>query len=256
MNNPRIERLKTEINLKRAALTEVRETLRKLQDEISGFARLYDRIVGALEAELDGLRQQIEQLERRQHTDPQSSATSSVWGEYGSLEESFDAKYRRRVIHDEPISYAKPKATNEDELRLVYRRLARRFHPDTATDPDEKARLTIIMAQINAAYRARNLDELLALEGQGKSKPAPPQVEPLALEPTYYDWLRIAEQLDGEIALVQSMHKMLLNSPLMALKIEASLARQRGKDLLRDTANRVREEIVAARETLSKLRKS
>src|SRR5437660_1194266 len=90
----RIERLKAEIELKRTALVEYRAALQKLQNEIDFFARQYDRIIGPLEAELDQIRQAIEDIQYS--SNPLSSQPSgSIWGQYDSFDESFDAKYRQ-----------------------------------------------------------------------------------------------------------------------------------------------------------------
>src|SRR5258708_394257 len=120
-----IERLRVEIELRRAALAEQRAELQHLQQEIAGFAQLYARIVGPLEAELDSVRQQIEEIELLQnpvsHADPES-----IWGPgFSSFEESFDAKYRRQ---DTPIEPSR-RIVDESALRTLYRKLARKYHP-------------------------------------------------------------------------------------------------------------------------------
>src|SRR5260370_24608542 len=159
LDQMRIERLEAEIGLKRSALAEERAVLQKLQNEVEAFARQYDRLIGPLETQLDAVRQQIEAL---QAAPPKFQ--DSIWGPgYNSFEESFDAKYRNP---QNPTISAPRRAVDESDLRTLYRKLARKYHPDTTTDQAEKARLTIIMAQINAAYRAKNIDELDALAGQ------------------------------------------------------------------------------------------
>jgi hypothetical protein len=247
-----IKRLKTEIELKRAALAEERSALQKLQNEIASFARQYDRTIGPLEAELDAVRQEIESLQTRPVMNH-----DSIWGPgFSSFEESFDAKYR---TSNPPISFDRPKrAVDDNALRALYRKLARKYHPDTSTDPDEKTRLTIIMAQINAAYRARNIDELQAIDGQKFKSPkiAPPVVDATGpREPTYFDLVKVAEGLDAEIAWTRSEHSRVLSSPLMSLKIEASIARSQGRDLLREIAAKIRGDLDAARVELAELRR-
>ncbi len=245
-----IKRLKTEIELKRTALAEERSALQKLQNEIASFASQYDRTIGPLEAELDAVRQQIETLQTRSSMDH-----GSIWGPgYSSFEESFDAKYR----HQNPPLTFPSRPVDDTTLRTLYRKLARKYHPDTTTDPDEKARLTIIMAQINAAYRARNIDELQLIDGQKFKSPkiAPPVVDATGpREPTYFDLVKVAEGLDAEIAWTRSEHSRVLSSPLMSLKIEASIARSQGRDLLREIAAKIRGDLDAARAELAELRR-
>ncbi len=247
----RMERLQTEIDLKRSALAEERAALKKLQSEIDSFARHYDHIIGPLEAQLDAVRQEIESLQLTQTT-----YHDSIWGPgYNSFEESFDAKYRRP---QDPTGPSPRRVVDDSTLRTLYRKLARKYHPDTTTDLAEKVRLTFIMAQINAAYRARNIDELYAIDGQkrGKFRVDPPIVDQSAVRgPTYFELLKISEKLDEEIALARSERTRLMHGPLMSLKVEASIARSQGRDLMREIAAKVRADLDAAKAELAALRR-
>jgi len=49
-------------------------------------------------------------------------------------------------------------------LQEVYRKLAIALHPDREPDPEERARKTLLMQQINVAYEARDLLQLLELQ--------------------------------------------------------------------------------------------
>jgi hypothetical protein len=252
-----IERLQAEIGLKRSALAEHQAALAKLQREIGTFANQYERVVGPLEAQLDAVRQQIEAMQASQSDEPPFDPTS-IWGGYQSIEESFDAKYRQP---QNPTIRPERRPAAESELRATYRRLARKYHPDTTTNPAEKARLTVIMAQVNAAYRAKNLDELYALEGRrpaAKPLHTPPShpAADIHRSPTYAQLLEQSYQLDDEILMVKSEHQRLLDSPLMALKIEYSLARSQGRDLLREIAAKVRADLDAAQAELNALRRA
>ncbi len=240
----RIERLQTEIALKRSALVEYRAALLKLQKEVEVFARQYDKIVGTLETQLDTIRQQIENLQT-----PSRTSQNSMWGGYNSFEESFDAKYRREISYPAPLR----QTADENSLRSLYRKLARQYHPDTTTDPAEKARRSLIMAQINAAYRARNMDVLRALDLQQPIPEVSP-VAPRAL--TYQELYNLSRQLNDEIDAVKIEHNNLLHSPLMTLKLESSLAKMRGVNLLYEMAAKIRGELTSARVELETLRRS
>lgn len=64
-----------------------------------------------------------------------------------------------------------PEATassREAELKGIYRRMARKFHPDLARTEDERLQSGHMMARINSLYRARDLERLAALEEQTK----------------------------------------------------------------------------------------
>ncbi len=66
------------------------------------------------------------------------------------------------------------------ELKSLYRRLARRYHPDLARDEDGQVRAANLMVRINALYRAADLAGLRALADQALG--AEPAEEGLTLE--------------------------------------------------------------------------
>jgi hypothetical protein len=243
----RLERLRVEIELKRATLFELRGELFKLQTELGVFANEYEKKVGRFEADLEDIQREIQVLQRtiRSHGE-------SVWGPgVYSFDEYLES---RRKSPNEPIKPIKP-AVDEDEVRALYRKLARKYHPDTTTDPEEKARLSVVMARINAAYNAKDTKTLRALEDQ-------PVSEVLGAIPhdsgkaTYEELLDLSYKLNDEIDWTRDELKSLLSGPLRTLKIECSIARGKGRDLLREMAAQVQEELTAARATLDTLRRS
>jgi hypothetical protein len=66
------------------------------------------------------------------------------------------------------------------ELKSLYRRLARRYHPDLARDEEAQCRAAEVMVRINALYRAGDLAGLKALADQALG--AEPSEEGLSLE--------------------------------------------------------------------------
>lgn len=69
---------------------------------------------------------------------------------------------------------AGPGATPDDRLRALYRRLASALHPDRAPDGEARARRTLQMKALNAAWEARDLLAMLALQTEaGHGEPAP-----------------------------------------------------------------------------------
>lgn len=246
-----LEKLKVEIELKRAALKEEQQRLARLREEIGSFARQYERLVGPLEARLDALQDELSRLLRG------GNNSSGMWGQYASFEEAFDAKYRRHVQDTHGPNAAQrtssTRPVSEESLRSLYRKLVRRYHPDSTQNADEKARYTVIMAQINAAWRARDANALYALDGQRVAQPAP-DVSRLAQITTLADLMELSRRLDAEITDVQIEYRQLMTSPLMQLKIEQSLARARGGNILRELATRVQAEIDQCEAQLRKLR--
>lgn len=255
----RIEQLYTHIEHKRTLLAQQRLELAKLQAELDTFAQLYDRLVGKLQDELDSVWQAIENAQMADRPYVSDNLGDSLWGPYGSLEEAFDAKYRRGPQPDSAqFAYVKVTA-NDKELKLLYRKLARQYHPDTTTDPVERQRRTVLMAQINAAYRAKNYKELRSLEVGGGKRPvqpaAAPEPAPPTAQQTFNELTKLIQKLDDDIDWVKIEHQRLMTCPLMQFKIEYSLARSQGRDMLREMASSLRADISDARRHLASLKR-
>ncbi len=90
-------------------------------------------------------------------------------------------RQRTRELHQESAEPepadegAAPEPSAPAELKSLYRRLARRFHPDLARSEEEQVRHAALMARINALYRAGDRAGLEALADQalGSELPEP-----------------------------------------------------------------------------------
>lgn len=90
-------------------------------------------------------------------------------------------RQRTRELHQEawdPVPEDEeplPEPSPATEVKSVYRRLARRFHPDLARTEEEQVRHAALMARINALYRAGDRAGLEALADQafGSELPEP-----------------------------------------------------------------------------------
>jgi hypothetical protein len=87
------------------------------------------------------------------------------------LEEEAAAAEERRARRKKSAKQVAAEARREDERRStgkalqdVYRALAMALHPDREQDPDEQARKTEVMREVNVAYEAKDLLRLLELQ--------------------------------------------------------------------------------------------
>ena len=114
----------------------------------------------ALQAEIDALRQELRRfLEGSQLGDEELSATGraeNAWRFDESAAAAGDYRYRAKPEAPRPAPEGKRLAA----LKQLYRRLARRFHPDLVLDEADRAYRTDMMMAINAAYAAGDLEAL------------------------------------------------------------------------------------------------
>lgn len=82
-------------------------------------------------------------------------------------EEAAARRARRKKSAREVAAEARREAERAQvgkALQEVYRKLAIALHPDREPDPEERARKTLLMQQINVAYEAKDLLQLLELQ--------------------------------------------------------------------------------------------
>lgn len=205
-----IQRLdKLEVQIK-----SLRHQLRRLQD-----AWLFDDLE---DLDDEALR---ERLETWRYADDES-ATS---GEY---------RYRQAPSADRTPS---PTLSPDDEARLkqLYRRLARRFHPDFALDEADRAYRTDLMMAINAAYAAGDIARLEELAQRPDS----------AAQKTYSDAELVAaleneiEQCRVRLTEIRQELARLERHQSAVLMRRAERATAEGRDLLAEMATDLRSRI-------------
>lgn len=134
-------------------------------------------------------------------------------------------------------------ATGEAEIKTLYRRLARRFHPDLATDDADRALRTEKMAAVNNAYAARSLPELIALARQ------PDIVNPNQTRPGQTE-AQLVQALQAELAgckrRLREIERELRNlrfKSSVELSLQVKAARRQGRDLLAEMAEELEHKI-------------
>ncbi len=168
---------------------------------------------------------------------------SSFGVAFDNVEEQF-----RRTWEKPPPKAVKPPtkpptAADEKQIKRLYRKLARQFHPDLAADPDERAYRTEKMAAINDAYAARSLAELVALSEEA-------EMASLSSGPKGQTEGQMIQALEEELKRIDHRLKQirfeLANLPSRSsvqLSLEVKAARWQGRDLLAEMAEDLRRKI-------------
>jgi hypothetical protein len=165
-----------------AALDAERATL---ETALSRFAVAVKARIGGLKDEIKQTRLQLEELRRRMirlrndpDADPVEVAREVAEELYARADEarSEEEATRFEEIGDAPpIHSSRREAASEAEILRLYRELAKRYHPDLASTPEERRARAETMLKINVAYRERDLGALqkLLLDAD-RSRPAVP----------------------------------------------------------------------------------
>jgi chromosome segregation ATPase len=227
------------------AQADLIEAEAQLADELAGvnaFEFEFEARVGHLWDRLDDLEAEIERYKDR---------IQMMRKGYLSVERQY-----RRAWQAPPPSAPTPPAeplspASEAQLKRLYRQLARRYHPDLATDDADRAYRTEKMAAVNDAYAARSMTELETLA----QEPAPfiltgqagtGQTEAQLVQALQGQLARCQRRLRQIEAELQSLHQR----PSVQLSLEVKVARRQGRDLLGEMATDLEAKI--ARKTVER----
>lgn len=240
-----LERKRVELGALEARLAERELDLNTLEAQLAAFERLYLRTVGPRYAELDEVKAQIAEvlasLKPKDRTAQQNVSEA------------------RRQAHESAQATAAAKASNQptefkppQDLKKLYRELAKRVHPDLATDDKDRARRSRIMADVNLAYKEGNVERLQTILAEWEG--SPDSVEGAGVGVDLVRIIRKIAQVQGRLGEIEANIARLKNSDLFRLLERVDEARAQGRDLLLQMVAELNRKIASAREHLQDLR--
>jgi hypothetical protein len=214
------------------------------QAELRDFESLYLRTVGSKYAELDQIEATIaERLAALHPKDPRTVAAARE--AKARAEESAGAVGQNNERPTSPGGF-KP----SDQLRDLYRKVAKALHPDLATDPDEIKRRQRFMAQANQAYKDGDEARLRQILREWES--APESVKGDGPGAELVRTIRKIARVEERLAQIEIEIKELEETDLFRLRAKASAVQEDGRDLLAKMASELESKIAEARERLRK----
>lgn len=222
--------LRMRLNKKREYIAILELELFNTRVALHEFAAKYNQRIAPLERQLGRLRRLLyEQLESQREDNGQTEPPDFGEEEPEDQEFSYSEKGENgwRSIGKKKKKSNSPKV--EEQIRDLFRELARRFHPDLTSDPDEKKWREEVMTKVNQAYANRDLKALQALAEQ-PDRPmfTEDQTKEQEIEALKTELVR----LDGVINDLKARIRHLEESPAWRLKLEARVQRRSGTDML------------------------
>ena len=217
--------------------------LTELRAEVASFENVYLKVVGTKYAELDEIEAQIAELHARRDL-----------GNSDAQQVAREARARAQESQASTTSLAVSKQERfsaSASLKSLYREVAKRIHPDLATDDEDRARRQKFMTEANDAYQAGNEARLRAVLEEYESSP-----ESVHGQGTAADLVRVIRkiaQIKRRLAEIETETKLLMKSEIMELKSRVDADSKRGLDLLEQMAAVVSRRIEEARSTLSRI---
>ena len=226
-------------------LVEKELQLTGLRAELAAFERQYMGTVGVLYAELDEIAARIAELIA--HRNPSNAqAQESAHQARKKAEESGSAVGELALKAGKNF---KP----SPELRNLYREVARRIHPDLATDAADRARRQRFMAQANSAYEQGDEARLKAILEEYES--SPDTVTGGGVGAELVRAIRKIAQVKRRLVEIEGEMKLFMELELMELKNRVEEGTKQGRDILAEMARAVGLRIDEARSKLNKLSK-
>jgi predicted nucleic acid-binding Zn-ribbon protein len=218
--------------------------------ELGRFENEYEVRVGILERQVEELEADLEQARFQ-------AARRAQWGEradspdmHVDVLEQFRRTWTPREKPPEPPPEEPITEEVKAQLKTLFRTLAKRFHPDLVTDPDAKRWRQKIMAQINEAYAAQDVRALKAITAKQDRPEAPVQK---SRDQILADMRSEVRRLDGVIRNLERALHELINSHVVKLMLEVTIAARQGRDLLDEIATELRNEIAGIEAELTSL---
>ena len=214
-----------------------------LQNELRAFEIRYLRAVGALYAELDELEAQLAEAEARQHPKEHSFRQRATQARAKANESA-------HAVSTVPSTKEEDDFQPGNELKKLYREIAKRIHPDLATDEANRARRTRLMAEANEAYAAGDESRLRAVWDDWHSSPESVEGEGIAAE--LVRTIRKIHQVERRLAEIATALTELKQSELHRLRDRVIEAEAHARDLLAEMAEQLRRHIAVVRTRLAR----
>jgi hypothetical protein len=218
----------------RAELAEREADIAQVRSQLKAFEGRYMQRVGVLYAELDEIAARI--TEREVDLYDSDSARRRAQEARRRAQETHDAAFG---VEQEPEEF-----DPSPSLKTLFREVAKRIHPDFASDEAEQKHFTLLMTRANQAYSRgdaetlqRLLDDHLEVNAAGAD-----EGDGVAL-------LRLARQIqhgERDIAALDGERQTLLGSEIGQLYTDAEAAADENRDLLAELAASLRERIADA----------
>ncbi len=222
------------INLARRLTPEERELEKKRQE------------LAALEAELTERELELATLQAELHTFEYEYLR--VVGSRCTELERIDAQIAEYIAYLESSRDFKP----SESLKKLYREVAKRIHPDLATEEEERQRRQHLMTEANQAYEDGDEERLRVILHGWESSPESIKGEGVTAE--LIGAIRKISQSQERLKAVQEEMEALEQTDLYQLRTKIATAQQAGRDLLAEMASQLDEQIAAAKQELEELR--
>ena len=252
-----IERLKTTIAKQEIEIMALEKEVDELHHEIAPFEKRFNRVVQPVLDRIDAVKAAIQDIEDARRGRRSAAAAENLWQQV--VDNAPPNADSGATAEQDPLPSSKKAGVKDESLKAIYRRLARQYHPDLATDEADRERRNRLMAMINAAYQDGDRHTLITLSEEADTEESAQKTESDDLKMPL-DKLKLVQlqqhsaDLAVKIADLKIEHHDLMYGTLMDLKIQEKLEKAKGRDLLGDLVQDYEREYHTLMKRLDRLR--
>ena len=245
-------RLLDAIEAKREQVEALTVTIEKLKSEVDVFQHRYNAHISHYYLELDKVELETKEYSLRLQLRRENVSEAEIEARVASC---FRAS-RARVEAYEAVDDSEPPAQETEipvakakHLQNLYRKLAKRYHPDKAVDTKEQDRREQLMPLINRAYHEHDIQTLERLS-LGETEPEISEKTVAEKRAALQTELRSLNRVVSELRLEINRLKA---GRIYQLKQQVEDAKKAGTDLLSGLAKDLERKVKASRSRLASL---
>ncbi len=209
-----LQRKSAELDALEADLVQGELDLATLHAELQNFDREYHQVIGTRYAEIEEIEQQI-----------------AEYMAYLESENNFNPS---------------------EDLKKLYREVAKQIHPDLTTDTAEKIERQKMMVEVNQAYEDGDIEKLRAILHGWESRPESVRGEGVGAELVRV--IRKISQCRERLRRIQEEMVSVKQTELYELLSEANTAEKNGQNLLIEMAKNLDEQIGQLQQNLKEIK--
>ena len=238
-----LERKRLEVSRLSEALADAELELASFRGSLLRFEQKYYREVGVKYVELDEIKAKI--AEKTAAKKPADQMARRIFEEARKTADSVKQEYESyRAVFEK----ADPRPEPSDEMKKLYRRIAWKVHPDRAVDEIDRERRNKVMAQVNAAFDAGDIVRLYEILREWEASPDSVNGHDTVAELERAN--RSIAQIKARSRAIEKEMGLMKESRLNILMMEVQAAEREGRDLIRELANKLDEDIEQAKQKL------
>jgi DnaJ-domain-containing protein 1 len=222
-----------------------------------------DRLVISLSPELEELQRKAEELSALEADLVQGELDlATTHGELQNFEREYQQIIGTRYAELERIEiqiaeYMAYLESNRDfkpseDIKQVYRQVAKLIHPDLTTDPQQKIARQQLMTEANQAYEDGNIDRLREILRSWESRPEAVEGEGIGAE--LIRIIRKIAQCRDRLRAIQEEIAAIRETELYQLQLAVNSAKENGENLLAAMAQDIDDQIALAQQELKVLK--